>query len=67
MKWDGRSHGDAIAFPNPEGRAYENWKRMMQAGEEYLTSVHPVAHAHGQRASIARPWAFSGVEGLRGI
>jgi hypothetical protein len=30
---------EAIAFLNSEGRAYEMWKRMMQAGEEYLRST----------------------------
>jgi hypothetical protein len=27
---------EALAFLNQDGRAYEMWKRMMQAGEEYL-------------------------------
>ncbi len=27
---------EAIAFLNKEGRAYEMWKTMMHAGEEYL-------------------------------
>ena len=27
---------DAIAFLNRNGRAYDMWKHMMQAGEEYI-------------------------------
>jgi len=30
---------EAIAFLNEEGRAYEMWKHMMRAGEEYMKSV----------------------------
>lgn len=33
------THDEAIAFLNKEGRAYEMWKRMMHAGEEYLKST----------------------------
>jgi hypothetical protein len=28
------SGGDAMAFLNEEGRAYDMWKQMMRAGEE---------------------------------
>jgi hypothetical protein len=27
---------EAVAFLNRDGRAYAMWKRMMQAGEEYI-------------------------------
>ena len=27
---------DALVFLNEHGRAYEMWKQMMQAGEEYI-------------------------------
>ena len=33
------THEEAIAFLNKEGRAYEMWKHMMHAGEEYLKST----------------------------
>jgi len=32
------SHEEAIGFLNREGRAYDMWKHMMQAGEEYIKS-----------------------------
>jgi len=32
------SQEDAVAFLNQNGRAYEMWKRMMQAGEDYIKS-----------------------------
>jgi len=30
------THEQAVAFLNNEGHAYEMWKWMMQAGEEYI-------------------------------
>ena len=33
------SSEEVLAFLNYEGRAYEMWKRMMQAGEEYITAT----------------------------
>lgn len=33
------NHEEAITFLNHAGHAYEMWKRMMQAGEEYVKSV----------------------------
>ena len=30
------SREDAITFLNQDGRAYDMWKRMMQAGEDYI-------------------------------
>ena len=30
------SQEEAIAFLNQNGRAYDMWKHMMQAGEEYI-------------------------------
>jgi hypothetical protein len=32
----GMTHEDAIVFLNRNGRAYEMWKHMMKAGEEYI-------------------------------
>ncbi len=39
------SQQEAIAFLNQDGRAYAMWKRMMQAGEEYIKSTlqHPAS------------------------
>jgi hypothetical protein len=33
------SEQEAIAFLNQDGRAYDMWKHMMQAGEEYIKST----------------------------
>ena len=33
------THDDAVAFLNGDGHAYAMWKRMMQAGEEYIKSA----------------------------
>jgi len=30
------SRGQAVAFLNQEGHAYEMWKHMMQAGEDFI-------------------------------
>ena len=30
---------EVLAFLNSEGRAYEMWKHMMQAGEEYIKAT----------------------------
>jgi hypothetical protein len=38
------SQEEAVVFLNEEGRAYEMWKRMMAAGEDYIRSAlrtHP--------------------------
>ena len=32
------SREQALAFLNQEGRAFEMWKHMMQAGEEFIAS-----------------------------
>jgi hypothetical protein len=32
------SHEEGVAFLNQEGRAYDMWKHMMLAGEEYIKS-----------------------------
>jgi hypothetical protein len=32
----GMTHEDAVAFLNRNGRAYDMWKHMMRAGEEYI-------------------------------
>lgn len=50
---------EAAAFLNQNGRAYEMWKRMMQAGEDYikasLQARAPLALARpsGRRGPIA--------------
>lgn len=33
------SREDAMAFLNQEGRAYDMWKQIMRAGEEYIKST----------------------------
>lgn len=33
------SREQALAFLNQEGRAFEMWKRMMQAGEEFIAGT----------------------------
>lgn len=38
------SREDAMAFLNQEGRAYDMWKQMMRAGEEYIKSTLRNAH-----------------------
>jgi len=46
------SRGQALAFLNQEGRAFEMWKHMMKAAEEFIAcsllrhSLNPVGH-HG--------------------
>lgn len=53
------SHEDAMAFLNQQGRAYEMWKQMMHAAEEYIkTALHsrsPVLlpRQHGVRDRMA--------------
>lgn len=47
---------EALAFLNQNGRAYEMWKRMMQAGEDYLKTALQ-GHTPVQ---IARPGANRG-------
>jgi len=55
------SREEAIAFLNNAGHAYEMWKCMMQAGEEYITSAlqkqadfapHSMSRCSGQRHMI---------------
>lgn len=48
------SQEEAIAFLNQNGRAYDMWKHMMHAGEEYIKSTLlrapiPMPHAPGDR------------------
>jgi len=49
---------EAIAFLNKEGRAYEMWKHMMLAGEEYLKaalerqSPYALRSSNGQRRMV---------------
>ncbi len=43
---------DAIAFLNPDGHAYNMWKRMMQAGEEYIKSA--LEHNAARQAPTSR-------------
>ena len=53
------SSEEALAFLNHEGRAYEMWKRMMQAGEDYLKSAlqtrrpMPIARPGTNRGRLA--------------
>jgi len=42
---------DALLFLNEHGRAYEMWKQMMKAGEEYIKSKLQESH----RRAAARP------------
>jgi len=50
---------EAVDFLNQNGRAYEMWKRMMHAGEEYLKSALqarapvPIARAGASRGRLA--------------
>lgn len=41
------SQEEAIAFLNQEGRAYDMWKHMMLAGEEYIKSHLEKSRAPG--------------------
>jgi len=54
----GRSltHDEALTFLNQEGRAYDMWKHMMLAGEEYIKSNLPNSREAvvGQRARCDR-------------
>ena len=36
---------DALVFLNEHGRAYEMWKQMMQAGEEYIKKSFKESYA----------------------
>jgi hypothetical protein len=56
------SHEEAIAFLNQNGRAYDMWKHMMHAGEEYIKSalakrerghVVPMPRSAAQRGHMA--------------
>ena len=51
------TENEAIAFLNEEGRAYEMWKRMMRAGEDYLKSV--LQHQPRTPLSAARSTSHS--------
>jgi hypothetical protein len=46
---------EAMAFLNQNGRAYEIWKRMMQAGEDYTSSLR--SRRVPRSFSCARPLA----------
>lgn len=43
------SQDEAIGFLNQQGRAYEMWKHMMLAGEEYIK------HALQSRSAVVMP------------
>ena len=45
------SREQALAFLNEQGRAFEMWKHMMQAGEEFIASSL-LQSAAGQRPGI---------------
>ena len=42
---------DALVFLNEHGRAYEMWKQMMRAGEDYIKTKLQESH----RRAAARP------------
>ena len=49
---------DAIAFLNHNGRAYDMWKHMMQAGEDYIKQTlqrESPARFRAQTANSPRP------------
>jgi hypothetical protein len=48
------SSTDALLFLNQHGRAHEIWKRMMEAGEEYVKAK--LLESSGSRAQ-QRAWA----------
>lgn len=53
----GMTQEDAIAFLNRNGRAYDMWKHMMQAGEDYIKQTlqrEPPARVHMQTPEPAR-------------
>jgi hypothetical protein len=56
---------EALDFLNQNGRAYEMWKRMMQAGEEYMKSAAN-AHSRTHPANGHRSRPDSGVVVLKG-
>lgn len=45
---------DALVFLNEHGRAYEMWKQMMKAGEEYIKAKLQESH---RRAATRPPMA----------
>ena len=47
------SRGQALAFLNEQGRAFEMWKHMMQAGEEFVAPnlLRPL-NTHSTQAAI---------------
>lgn len=42
---------DALVFLNEHGRAYEMWKHMMRAGEEYIKSKLQESHRAAVRSA----------------
>ncbi len=52
---------EAISFLNKQGRAYEMWKHMMHAGEEYVKGAlerdTPYAVHHARSSSVPRRMA----------
>jgi hypothetical protein len=57
---------EALDFLNQNGRAYEMWKRMMQAGEEYMKSMLQTADSRAHPANGHRSRPDSGVVVLKG-
>ena len=53
------SRQQALAFLNQEGRAYEMWKRMMQAAEEFIAGslFQHCLSPGGHNAFVSRLWA----------
>jgi hypothetical protein len=42
---------DALVFLNEHGRAYEMWKQMMKAGEEYIKNKLQESHRMAARTA----------------
>lgn len=45
---------DALVFLNQHGRAYEMWKQMMRAGEEYIKTKLQESHRRAARPPMAQ-------------
>ena len=57
------SSDEMLAFLNKDGRAYEMWKQMMHAGEEYIKTQLTEIPQGCRRPPVAlRPAAFTAVQ-----
>jgi hypothetical protein len=55
----GITQEDAVAFLNRNGRAYDMWKHMMRAGEEYIKQTlqrEPLTRFRTQSTDASRRW-----------